>query len=158
MKMAIILSTGAFMKKLMTLSFLILAVSATAHAADDYACDLTISKEGKVISSTELAQAYGKTSGNLATLPLADWMGPDGTTHKTSQIQLEGVIRNAGQKDVMSPPRTSINATFVRIDTVGSDVERKVIATVRGKGDFDVNVAGADGYVITGRCEYRDGE
>jgi hypothetical protein len=140
------------MKKLYVLAALL---SLSAHAADDYVCELAVTQPGKALGTIEIAQEYGTSAGRLYTLPISVKKNAFGSTVRQVEITLSGVVNNGGQNS-----ESTIDAVL-NLET--TTLKRKIkttkvaLGTVKGRGTVNVNTTAA-GYTIQGYCETRDGE
>ncbi len=148
-------------RPLLALAALVLS-TLSAFAADDYACDFTITREGRPVGTIELAQAYGTTTGHLYTVPVSAKKDVFGKTVKKVEISLDGTIDNQGG----SGNDSSIKAELILVTTQDRggviahrhSVVKTRLGKIEGKGTLTVNLNSTEGYVTQGYCETRDGE
>jgi hypothetical protein len=134
--------------------------SFSAHAADDFICDLAIRHDAKPVGTISLSQAYGvSTKERLYTVPVSVKQDESGRTVETVEITLDGTIRNDGTDG------SSIDATLNLITTrdrkiptgTRHSVEKEVLGKIQGQDPVKVSLAAA-GYSIDGSCEVYLGE
>jgi len=143
-----------------TFIFLAALLSLSAHAADDFMCNLEVRTPTAKIGEINVSQAYGTQAGRLATVPVSAKKNIFGKTVKTVEITLDGVVTNAGTDG------STIDATLALVTTIDRkgpfsslhSVEKATLGTIKGKDSVDVNIESPTGYLITGTCRVYLGE
>lgn len=132
----------------------------SAHAADDFMCNLEVRTPTAKIGEINVSQAYGTQAGRLATVPVSAKKNVFGKTVKTVEVTLDGVINNAGTDG------STIDATLALVTTIDRkgpfsslhSVEKSTIGTIKGKDWVDVKIESPTGYIVTGLCRVYLGE